>query len=94
MIEMVERGKEEQAMAPRIPGLTTDQANPEVRAIFERQQRYYGEPLNTTLVYALRPTILEGATALAEGINASGIIESSLKPLACLRAATINGCPF
>ncbi len=81
-------------MPARVRGLTTDEAAPDVRAIFERQERFYGEPLNTTRVYALRPTILEGTTELAAGINASGLIEGSLKSLVCLRAATINGCPF
>jgi alkylhydroperoxidase family enzyme len=81
-------------MAARVRQLTADEAAPEVQEIFERQIRYYGAPLNTTGVYAHRPTILEGATALSAGINASGLIEGSLKSLVCLRAATINGCPF
>lgn len=78
----------------RIQGVTKETASPEIREIFERQERIYGSVLNTSPIYALRPTILKGASALAEGIRASGLIEEPLKSLVSLRAATINGCPF
>jgi hypothetical protein len=78
----------------RIKGVTKEQAAPDLRPIFEEQERIYGEPLNTTSIYALRPTILHGSRALAAGIDASKLIEPSLKYLVTTRTALINGCPF
>ena len=78
----------------RIPGVSISEATPDVRDIFERQTRAFGAPLNTTPIYALRPSILKGAGALAAGIQESGLLEGSLRSLATLRTALINGCPF
>lgn len=78
----------------RIPNITNEQATPEVREVLERQERAFGAPLNTSLIYGYRPSILFGATALAQGIDESGLIEPSLKDLVSLKAALINGCPF
>lgn len=78
----------------RIPNVTKEKATPEVREILERQERSLGAPLNTSVIYAYRPSILFGATALAQGIADSKLIEPSLKDLVSLRAALVNGCPF
>ena len=78
----------------RVIGIAKEKVAPEIQAAYERQEALYGHPLNTLQVYALRPTILQGTTALAAGIEASGLIESSLKRLVSLKAAIINGCPF
>ena len=78
----------------RIRGICKEEVTPEVLAVFERQETIYGNALNTLPIYALRPTILQGTTALAAGIEASGLIEDSLKRLVSLKAALINGCPF
>lgn len=78
----------------RIRGVTKDEAPPEVQEIFRRQEELYGTVLNTTPITALRPTILQGAYALAEGIRASGLLEASLRYLVTYRTALINGCPF
>lgn len=78
----------------RIRGVSDDEASGTVRAIFERQKAAHGFVTNTARIYGLRPTIQQGVQALAEGINASGLIEPELKHLLCVRAAKINGCPF
>ena len=78
----------------RISGICKGDVTPEVLAVFERQETIYGNALNTLPIYALRPTILQGTNALAAGIEASGLIEDSLKELVSLKAALINGCPF
>ena len=78
----------------RVQGVTKDMAPPEVRELFEHQEKLYGVPLNSAAVYALRPTIWLGTQALASGIRASGLLEPSLKYLVTLRTALINGCPF
>ena len=77
----------------RIEGIT-ESDNPDVKRVFDEQQKRYGLISNTAKVYALRPTIQKGVQALAEGINASGLISPDLKHLLCVKAASINGCPF
>ncbi len=78
----------------RIKGVTKNEANDEVRAIFEEQEKRYGSVLNTARVYALRPTIIKGVQALGKGIQDSGLIEPQLRHLVCVKAASINGCPY
>ena len=78
----------------RICGVTEYEASPELKAVFEQQKHTYGTVLNSTPVIALRPTILEGSNSLAAGIDASGLIEPSLKSLLYTKTAWINGCPF
>ncbi|HEY7220797.1 MAG TPA: hypothetical protein VH985_20655 [Candidatus Binatia bacterium] len=79
---------------PRINGVTKDTAPADLRGIFEDQEKQYGAPLNTLRIYALRPTIYKGAQALAQGIRDSGLIEPALRHLVCVKAASINGCPY
>jgi hypothetical protein len=78
----------------RIQGMSIENASEEARAIFEQQKKHYGAVLNTAPVYALRPTIQKGVQALAEGIQLSGLIEADLRHLVCMKAASINGCPY
>ena len=65
-----------------------------VRKIFEEQEKQYGSILNTAKVYGLRPTIQKGVQALQAGILASGLIAADLRHLLCMKAASINGCPY
>lgn len=78
----------------RIKGVTKEEAPQEVRAVFEEQEKRYGFVSNTARVYALRPTIQQGVQALAQGIQASGLIDAALRHLVCVKTANINGCPF
>ena len=78
----------------RVRGITEQEATPEVKELFLRQRQNFGDVLNTTPIIALRPTIMEGSNALAAGIDASGLIEPSLKNLVYTKTAWINGCPF
>ena len=78
----------------RIKGITRDEAAPEVREVFEAQERQHGSILNTAKVYGLRPTIQKGVQALQAGILASGLISGELRHLLCMKAASINGCPY
>ena len=77
----------------RVKGIT-ESDNEDVKRVFDEQQKRYGFISNTAKVYALRPTIQKGVQALAEGINASGLISPELRHLLCVKAASINGCPF
>ena len=78
----------------RVNGITEQEATPEVQALFQRQRELFGDVLNTTPIFALRPTIMAGSTALAAGIDASGLIEPPLKYLVYTKTAWINRCPF
>ena len=78
----------------RIKGITKEEAPDDVRKIFEEQEKQYGSVLNTAVVYGLRPTIQKGVQALQAGILASGLISRELRHLLCMKAASINGCPY
>jgi hypothetical protein len=78
----------------RIQGINKEQASDETRRIFEDQEKQYGSVLNTAKVYGLRPTIQKGVQALQAGIVASGLISGELRHLLCMKAASINGCPY
>jgi hypothetical protein len=78
----------------RIKGVTTEDAPDEVRQLFAEQEKQYGSILNTARVYGLRPTIQKGVQSLQQGILASGLIPADLRHLLCMKAASINGCPY
>lgn len=78
----------------RINEVNIDGVPQEVREIFEEQKKRYGSVLNTARVYGLRPTIYKGVQALGKGILDSGLIEPELRHLVCVKAASINGCPY
>lgn len=78
----------------RIKGVSKEAASDDTRRIFEEQERQYGSVLNTGWVYGLRPTIQKGVQALQAGILASGLIAADLRHLLCMKAASINGCPY
>jgi hypothetical protein len=78
----------------RISGVSKENAPQEVREVFAAQEKQYGAILNTAKVYGLRPTIQRGVQALQAGIVASGLISAELRHLLCMKAASINGCPY
>jgi hypothetical protein len=78
----------------RIKGITKEEASEDTRRIFEEQEKQYGSILNTAKVYGLRPTIQKGVQGLQAGILASGLISADLRHLLCMKAASINGCPY
>ena len=78
----------------RINGVSKEDAPQEVQEVFAAQEKQYGAILNTAKVYGLRPTIQKGVQALQAGIVASGLISPELRHLLCMKAASINGCPY
>jgi hypothetical protein len=78
----------------RIKGASKETAPREVQEVFAAQEKQYGTILNTAKVYGLRPTIQQGVQALQAGIVASGLIGAELRHLLCMKAASINGCPY
>lgn len=78
----------------RIKGISKEEASEDTRKIFEEQEKQYGSILNTAKVYGLRPTIQKGVQALQAGILASRLIGADLRHILCMKAASINGCPY
>lgn len=78
----------------RIKGMSKEEASEDTRKLFEEQEQQHGAILNTARVYGLRPTIQKGVQALQAGILASGLIGADLRHLLCMKAASINGCPY
>jgi hypothetical protein len=78
----------------RIAGVSEDKATDEVREIFAEQKQRHGFVSNAAQISAVRPTIQKGVQALAQGIQASGLIAPELRNLVCVRTAQINGCPY
>ena len=78
----------------RIKGVSKETASEQARKVFEEQERQHGSILDTAKVYGLRPTIQKGVQALQAGIVESGLIGGDLRHLLCMKAASINGCPY
>ncbi|MEP6818421.1 MAG: hypothetical protein ABJA18_02735 [bacterium] len=65
-----------------------------IKTVLEAQAKDWGGPLLNHLVYARRPSIFKGARAMWTGIEASGLIDPSLRALLNRRVAFLNGCEF
>jgi hypothetical protein len=78
----------------RLSGIDPKDAAPGLRAVFEAQVAAWGKPLEPYLIYARRPSIFLAVRAMWDALDASGLIEGSLKALVCRRVASRNGCPF
>ena len=78
----------------RINSVDPDSVDPYTRAIFEAQRKTWGAPLLNHLLYAKRPSIFRGARAMWTGIDASGLVDATLRALINRRVASINRCEF
>ena len=78
----------------RIPALTREQASPDVHALYDANLAAFGQIMNTTGIWAHRPTIQLGVKALADGIQKSGLISDKLRCLINVRIAGQVGCGF
>ena len=78
----------------RIHALTREEAPAEVRSIYDANVQAFGQVLNTTGIYAYRPTIQFGVKALADGIQKSGLIPDRLRCLINVRIASQVGCGY
>jgi alkylhydroperoxidase family enzyme len=78
----------------RIAGITLEEADRYTKDLLEAQRKAWGAPLLNHLLYARRPSILRGARAMWNSIDASGLIDASLRALINRRVAYLNGCEF
>ena len=78
----------------RVRALTREEAPDDVRPLYDANMKAFGQVMNTTGVWAYRPTIQLGVKALADGIQASGLISDRLRCLLNVRIAGRVGCGF
>jgi len=78
----------------RIPALTRNEAPPEVRPLYDANLAAFGQIMNTTGIWAYRPTVQLGVKTLADGIQKSGLISDKLRCLINVRIASQVGCGF
>ncbi len=78
----------------RIRALTREEAPVDVRSLYDANMKAFGQIMNTTGVWAYRPTIQLGVKALADGIQQSGLISDKLRCLLNVRIAGQVGCGF
>jgi alkylhydroperoxidase family enzyme len=81
---------------PRIDGVdpTADDLERRMSAVFEAQERKWGAPLGSHLIYARRPSIYHAARGMWGGLDASGLLDPAFVGLVNRRVAMINGCEF
>lgn len=78
----------------RVTNADVTDADKSIKTVLDAQAKDWGDPLLNHLVYARRPSIFRGARAMWTGIEASGLIEPSLRGLLNRRVASLNGCEF
>ena len=81
-------------MMDRVHALSREEAPAEARPAYDANLKAYGQVLNSTPIWAYRPTIQLGVKALADGIQQSGLISDKLRCLLNVRIASQVGCGF
>ncbi len=79
---------------PRIRPLTKDEVAPEIQAVFDKVERYFGAVPGGTAIQAYCPPILAASRALGAAPEKSNVLPPLIRSLVCLRAAQMTGCPF
>jgi hypothetical protein len=78
----------------RVHALTREEAAPDVRSLYDANMKAFGQILNTTGIWAHRPSIQLGVKALADGIQHSGLLGDKLRCLINVRIASQVGCGY
>jgi hypothetical protein len=78
----------------RVHALSREEAPADVRALYDANLTAFGQVLNTTGIWAHRPTIQLGVKALADGIQQSGLVSDRLRCLLNVRIASQVGCGY
>ncbi|MGH7950125.1 MAG: hypothetical protein ACREQF_12925 [Candidatus Binataceae bacterium] len=78
----------------RIRGLERNEARFWLRPFYSFMVKRFGKALTPFGVYARRPGMLLGVTALSFALEFSKVVDAKLKRLASIRAAQVVGCPF
>lgn len=76
----------------RVADANVDEAEKYIQSVLEAQRKNWGAPLMNHLLYARRPSIFKGVRAMWTGIEASGLLDASLRALINRRVAFLVGC--
>ena len=68
--------------------------SPAIRQVFEDETHEFGEPLNTTKVWARHPALLEAFRRWRQTMRETSLVPRALLYLVYVRVASLNGCPF
>jgi alkylhydroperoxidase family enzyme len=79
---------------PRLPKLTPEQVDPEVRQIFDAFLRERGNIPNMFRTVAQRAEILKTMTAHLRAVMNSGTVEKKLKEMIAARVSHLNHCDY
>ncbi len=78
----------------RIKPLDRDEAHPDARSFFDKDEQVFGVVLNPTRVFAYRPPILAAAKGLSRSVAEEATLSAGLRAMICVRVAMLVGCPF
>jgi hypothetical protein len=78
----------------RIYGIDPEQADDDIQRALSMQERRWGRPFQSHLIYARRPSIYRGARGMWRGLDESGLLGGALHALINRRVALINHCAF
>jgi len=78
----------------RVTNANIETSDKYIANVLDAQAKDWGAPLLNHLVYARRPSIFKAARGMWTGIDASGLIDPSLRALLNRRVAFLNGCEF
>jgi alkylhydroperoxidase family enzyme len=81
-------------MAPRLPVLGREQADPSVQADFEAFEKARGKVPNLFATIARRPGFMRAAASLLRETLAPGEVSVRLKEMVGLRVSRVNGCEY
>ena len=77
----------------RVPYVEYEEADSEVKKIYDKQKKSLGKILNTTLVRGHCPELLKGITGMQQAQQKTNFSPISLRPLITLLVSKLNGCP-
>ena len=78
----------------RIHPLTREEAPEAAKPAYDANMAVFGQILNTTGIFAYRPSIQAGVKALGGGIAESGLVSEKLRCLINVRIASQVGCGY
>jgi len=79
---------------PRIQEYDIEKTEGRVRRNLEVQEKFWGAPLNPSLVFARNPGISIAVSGMWKALGSSGKIDPALGALINRRVAALNGCVF
>lgn len=79
---------------PRLSKLSPEQADPQLREVFDAFLKERGNVPNMFRTVAHRPEIMKTMTAHFRAVMNTGTVEKKLKELVAVRVSHLNGCEY